>query len=332
MRIVKGKFLRMLLVTVAAPFIVLATILAAMIVFGTGSAPPPMASISNPFTHVDFSDLPPITRVKARDGVALAVRVWNAAGSSSDAARVVIAIHGSSAMGASMHPLAKAMRDAGITVYAPDIRGHGDSGRRGDIDYANQLDDDLADVMTAVHTAHPKAALTLLGFSSGGGYALHIAALPLGKQFERAVLISPMLGARAPTARSGANAWVTPFIPRIIALVILGKFGTHAFDYLPTVAFGIAPENAQRLTGAYSLRLMQGFGTLDYAADLRNAQCPLALLAGGADELFYADKFAPTVHAERAEVPVTIIPGLGHIDMTTDARAYPGIVAAVQGR
>ena len=235
-------------------------------------------------------------------------------------------------MGSSMHTLAKALYDAKTTVYAPDIRGHGDSGRRGDIDYTTQLDDDLADLVAEIRTTHPKATLTLLGFSSGGGYALHAAALPLGKQFERAVLISPMLGALAPTARSGPNEWVTPFIPRIIGLVILGKFGIHAFDSLTTLTFAIAPENAERLTGTYSFRLMKDFGTLDYAADLRNAQCPVSVLVGGADELFLADRFEPTIHAVRPDVPVTIVPDLGHIPMILDARSLSAIAAAVSGR
>jgi len=311
--------------------LVAVVVLGGMLAFGTGKVPPPLASIGEPFRTVDYSGAPPITRIKARDGTQLAVRVWNAVGAPADIDRVVIAIHGSSAMGLSLHPLANMLRNVGITVYAPDVRGHGDSGRRGDIDYASQLDDDLADLVTAVRAVHPKAALTLLGFSSGGGFALHIAGSTVGSKFERAVLISPMLGPWAPTARVLDDAWAKPFVPRIIALIILGRLHIHAFDSLPTLAFAIAPENAQRLTGFYSFRLMAGFGTLDYAGDLRNAKCPVAVLVGGADELFFADKFAPTVHAERADAPVTVIPGLGHIAMTTDARAYPAILAAIKG-
>jgi pimeloyl-ACP methyl ester carboxylesterase len=320
-----------MLIGFAITLLVVIAVLGGMIAFGTGKAPPPMASISNPFNQVDYSDLPRVTWIKARDGVSLATRVWTT-GLAADVSRVVIAIHGSSAMGASMHTLAKALYDAKTTVYAPDIRGHGDSSRRSDIDYATQLDDDLADLVAEIHAAYPKATLTLLGFSSGGGYALHAAALPLGKQFERTVLISPMLGARAPTVRSGLKEWVTPFIPRIIGLVILGKFGIHAFDNLTTLTFGIAPENAERLTGAYSFRLMQGFGTLDYAADLRNARCPITVLVGGADELFMADRFEPTIHAVRPDAPVTIVPDLGHIPMILDPRSLSAIGAAITGR
>ena len=321
-------------------FVVMATIvflpvaiLAIMIAFGTSAAPPPLASISDPFRGVDFSDLPKRETIKARDGTPLAVRIYRASGAPIEAMQVAIAIHGSSAMGASLHPMAKALRDAGITVYAPDIRGHGDSGSRGDIVYAGQLDDDLADVVAAVRTEHPAAAQTLVGFSSGGGFALHIAGSPLGRQFKRAVLISPFLGARAPTARGGvSNAWAQPYLPRIIALVILERLGIHAFDGLPTLAFAIAPEDAGRLTGAYSFRLMQAFSTVDYAADLRKAQCPIYVLVGGADELFIANNFAPTVHAVRADVSVNVVQGLGHIQMITDTRSYPAIIAAIKSR
>ncbi len=76
---------------------------------------------------------------------------------------------------------------------------------------------------------------------------------------------------------------------------------------------------------------MRAFATRDYAADLRNAQTPLALVVGEKDELFYADKFAPTVHAIRPEIPVTIVPGLSHTGLTVDPSAVPAIVAAVRG-
>ena len=42
------------------------------------------------------------------------------------------------------------MSAEGIPVYAPDIRGHGQTGVRGDIDYAGQLDDDMADFIRDV--------------------------------------------------------------------------------------------------------------------------------------------------------------------------------------
>jgi alpha-beta hydrolase superfamily lysophospholipase len=321
---------RRVILVLGGMLVVVVAVLAGMIAFGTGAPPPYLASIGEPFRKVDFRDLPAAETAPARDGTPIAFRVW-AAPAPAARERVVIAIHGSSATGASLHALGKALQAEGLTLYAPDIRGHGGTGRRGDIDYAGQLDDDLADFIALVRKRHPAARLVLMGFSSGGGYALHGAALPLGRELERTVLLSPMLGPRAPTVRIVGDAWAKPFLPRIIALVVLDRLGIHRFDDLPALAFGIAPGNPAGLTGVYSFRLMMAFGTRDYAADLRAAPSPISVLVGEKDELFAANLFAPTIHAVRPDVPVTIVPGLSHIEMTTDPRAVPAIVAAVRG-
>src|SRR5208282_213137 len=304
--------------------------LAAMIAFGTSKPAPPLASIGEPFKSVDFSDLPAIERIPARHSTPIAFRVWRENPPAPEPALVVIAIHGSSGSSSSLHPLAKALSAHGIAVYAPDIRGHGRTGVRGDIDYAGQLDDDLADFVAAVAARHPNAKLVLLGFSAGGGYALHAAASPVGKSFARVMLLSPMLGPRVPTYRQ-TQAWAAPYIPRIIALGLLNRVDIHAFDHLTALAFAIDPKRADILTDHYSWLLMRDFATQDYAADLRHAACPIAVLVGEKDELFDAAKFAPTIAAVRTDIPVTVIPGLSHIEMTTDPRAVPAIVTAVRG-
>jgi non-heme chloroperoxidase len=321
---------QVLLVAICGLVFAIIVALAGMIALGTGDPPKALASIGKPFESVDFRDLPVIERITARGGTPLAFRRWEP----SDANKsqyVVIANHGSSASSSSLHPLGKALSMEGLSVYAPDIRGHGDTGQRGDIDYAGQLDDDLFDFTAAVKAQHPAARLVLLGFSSGGGFALHATALPLGKTFERTVLLSPMLGVQAPTVKAGGDAWAKPFMPRIIALSLLDRIGIHAFEHLPVVAFAIAPERADILTGHYSFVLMRGFGTTDYAADLRNAPVPIAVLVGEKDELFDASLFAPTIQAVRPDVPVKVIPGLSHIEMITDPRAIPSIAASIRG-
>jgi non-heme chloroperoxidase len=322
--------LRMFLIVVCGLLVAIVAALAGMIAFGTGEPKPPLASVGKPFESVDFSDLPAIEKIPARIGTPIAFRVWREKSPAAEPALVVIAIHGSSASSSSLHPLGKALSAQGIPVYAPDIRGHGETGIRGDIDYPGQLDDDLADFVDVVRMRHPHAQLVLLGFSSGGGYALHVAATPLGRMFARTVLLSPMLGPRAPTYRQG-QMWAKPFIPRIIALMLLNRIGIHAFDHLTVLAFAIDPRRADILTSHYSFLLTRAFATNDYAADLRNASAPISVLVGQEDELFTADKFAPTIGAIRTDVPVTIIPGLSHIELTTDPRAVPAIIAAVGG-
>ena len=154
--------------------------LAGIIAFGTAPPPPPMATVYDTVRRMDMSDLPSPQRYTARDGTALAYRIWPGGG-----ARVAILIHGSTASSRSMNPLAKALAAAGATVYAPDMRGHGESGRRGDIDYLGQLDDDLADFVSTIKPQHPGATFTLIGFSAGGGFTLRIAGGGYGALFDR---------------------------------------------------------------------------------------------------------------------------------------------------
>jgi alpha-beta hydrolase superfamily lysophospholipase len=287
--------------------------------------------ISKPFESADFRDLPEVEMISSRTGRPIAFRQWGNAALTPDPRTIVVAIHGSSATSSSLHPLAKALRAEGLLVYAPDIRGHGETGRRGDIDYSGQLDDDLADVVAAIQARHPTSKLALTGLSSGGGFALYVAGSPLGKTFERILLLSPMLGPRAPTVKREVNAWVKPFIPRIIAISLLNRIGIHLFDHLNVLAFAIDPKRADILTSHYSFLLMNAFATADYASDLRNASTPVSILVGERDELFDPKLFAPTVAAIRTDVPVAIVPGLGHIGMITDGRAVPAIVQAIRG-
>jgi non-heme chloroperoxidase len=40
------------------------------------------------------------------------------------------------------------------------------------------------------------------------------------------------------------------------------------------------------------------------------------ILVGGAGELFYPARFAPLFEPARPDLPITIVPGIGHIGMT----------------
>jgi non-heme chloroperoxidase len=100
---------------------------------------------------LDFGALPPADRDAratqsyiARDGVSLPLRIYDSAAPAN-----LILLHGSSAHGLYLSRLAVAIADAGVAnVYTPDLRGHGAAPlRRGDIDYVDQLEDDLVDLM-----------------------------------------------------------------------------------------------------------------------------------------------------------------------------------------
>jgi pimeloyl-ACP methyl ester carboxylesterase len=182
-----------------------------------------MSSITDPFTSVNFFDLPPLSKFTARDGTKLAYRAYASAAATPGQGSVVL-IHGSSATSSSMHPMAKALSAAGYPTYALDIRGHGGSGRKGQIAYVGQLEDDLADFTRAVSPPKP---VTLAGFSSGGGFAARFAGSNQQQLFQSYLMLAPFLSHDAPTMRPDAGGWASVSVPRIIAIAILNGFGVR---------------------------------------------------------------------------------------------------------
>ena len=127
-----------------------------------------------------------------------------------------------------------------------------------------------------------------------------------------------------PTIRPDTGGWVALALPRIIALTMLNRVGVDWFNGPPIIAFATSPK-AMHLTSIYSLRLTVDFGAPnDYLAALGRSTKPAALLVGGSDELFYPERYAPLFGPARADLPVTIVPGVGHIGMTV---APEGIAA-----
>jgi non-heme chloroperoxidase len=289
-----------------------------------GSAPrQPLASIGDPFKNVDWSGLPPLLQLERARGAPLAYRSYSAPGDV-----VVIGVHGSSGSSQSLHPLGAALQRAGISVYALDVRGHGASAPKGTLGYRGQLDDDLAALLAAVRKERPNARVGLLGFSSGGGYALHVAGSPLGKAFDFYVLMSPFIGVVDGVYRPGAG-WASANVPRIIGLSLLNGAGITAFNELRAISFAIDPKQAGNLTGAYSFALFREFASSDYAKDFTRIGKPAAVLIGSDDELFHAAGLSKAVQSVRPDIPVEIIPSLSHIQMTTDPAGQAAAVRAV---
>ena len=279
--------------------------------------PPELTSVSATARAVDRSDMPGIERFHARDGTELAYRHYPARGPASG--QIAVAVHGSSGSSVAVHALAKALAARGVDTYAPDIRGHGASGTRGDIAYLGQLEDDLADFVAEIRKTNLTAPLTLIGHSSGGGFALRIAASPIQNLFARTVLLAPYLGYDAPSSRRDAGGWASPDLPRFLGLTVLRRLGIFCCESLPTIAFAVGPHTSAILASTYSYRLMRNFGTTpDYRGDLAAAGKPVALFAGAVDELMFPDKFREAVGAR---VPVRLIEGVNHMGIVSDPAA-----------
>jgi alpha-beta hydrolase superfamily lysophospholipase len=283
--------------------------------------PPELISISSTARAVDRSDLPGIDRFHARDGTELAYRHYPARGPASG--QIAVVVHGSSGSSIAVHALAKGLAGRGVDTYAPDIRGHGASGSRGDIGYLGQLEDDMSDLVAEIRKANPTGPLTLLGHSSGGGFALRLAGSPIQNLFDRTVLLAPYLGYDAPSSRQNAGGWASPDIPRFLGLSLLRRLGMVCCESLPTIAFAVAADSSAILASAYSYRLMRNFGTTpDFRGDLAAAGRPVALFAGAADELMFPDKFQDAVGPR---VAVRLIDGVNHMGIVSD----PAAVAAI---
>src|SRR5262249_36051242 len=125
---------------------------------------PVLGSISRTDQAVDRSDLPAVDRFQARDGTTLGYRHYPA--HQPACPRAAVLAHGSSGSGSAVHGVAKALAAVGVETFAPDIRGHGVSGTRGDIGYLGQLEDDMADFISEIRKMQPDVPLTLLGHSA----------------------------------------------------------------------------------------------------------------------------------------------------------------------
>jgi pimeloyl-ACP methyl ester carboxylesterase len=297
-----------------------ALVLAAMIATPVRKLPE-LASISDARKSVDFSALPALERFQARDGTALGFRHYPASGPAAE--RAAIVVHGSSgSSGTTIHALSAALAARGVETYAIDIRGHGASGTRGDIGYVGQLEDDLADFVAVVRKSTPTAPLTLIGHSSGGGFALRVAGSPIQNLFARTVLLAPYLGYNAPTNQPDTGGWASADLPRIIALTMLQRIGIDCCDALPVVAFAVPPNSAKNLVPAYTERLRSNFGVhRDFRTDLAAATRPVAIFSGADDELMVAVKYAEAVRGATRPVDVKLIDGVNHMGIVSNPAA-----------
>ena len=293
------------------------------------SAPPPLESIRAGAMAIDRSGMPELTRLQARDGTSLAYRIYPAG--NGETKRIAILIHGSAGHSTMMNEIAKRLAADNFLVVAPDIRGHGSSGTRGDIAYYGQLDDDLDDLIAELRQRYLVGHFALLGFSSGGGFALRAATGNLSAAFDRVVLLSPYLGydAASTRARGDGAQWANPDIPRFLALTLLRRVGLRCCEELPVLAFAVAPGSEKFVTARYSFQLVTNFGApSDLNAAFHRLKAPTAIIAGSADELMLPNKYADVARGVEPAIGVRIVPGLSHMDMLHAPAALDAISAA----
>jgi pimeloyl-ACP methyl ester carboxylesterase len=261
----------------------------------------------------------PLMSIPMRDGYDLKVRTYGGA----DSVPLLVLVHGSGWHGLQFDNLGKALQGS-ADVIVPDLRGHGTApGRRGDVDYIGQYEDDLADMITAV--AKPGQKVIMAGHSSGGGLVVRFAGGEHGDLLDGAVLMAPFLKHNAPTTRPNSGGWAHVLTRRIIGLSILNTFQIKALNHLPIIQFNMPQvvldgPLGDTATIAYSYRLNASYAPRSkYLEDVASLP-PFVLLAGGADEAFLAQEYAPTMGAVTDRGRYELMTGASHLDIVDDPR------------
>jgi pimeloyl-ACP methyl ester carboxylesterase len=278
--------------------------------------------------RIDYKELPQLKTYAARDGKQLSYRFYPAQSN-----RVIILLHGSGWHSQYFLPLAKFISSAGLAqVYTPDLRGHGHSPeRRGDIDYIDQLEDDLSDFVSMVRKDNPDSVLIMSGHSSGGGLAIRFAGSRYGQQADAYMLLSQWLKYDAPTIRPNGGGWALPYTLRTIGLTMLNNVGIKWFNHLTVIDFDM-PKNVRNGTEtlSYSYRLNTGYAPRDYKKDLSTITQPLFVVAGTSDEVFVVDQFEPVI-SQFTKVKVRLVPGLSHMGVVANSAVQPVIKEWLEG-
>lgn len=314
--------MKKLLFGIVGLLVAAAIIPVAVIALSAPTSPPPMVSMAAPSRPVQ--DIPAPRQFEARDGASLQYYAYPARPD-----KVAVLVHGTAGPGTSMHPLADSLRAAGVTTYVLHVRGHGGSGRRGDIDYIGQIDDDLADFVAQLGPVKSGEIRTLVGFSGGAGFTIRFAGGPYGLLFDRYVFLSPILPT-SPAWRPSAGGWVNISVPRVVTIAWLNRLGIHWFDGFPVISYAVSPDRSRETTASYSFRLMMNFSAgAQYESYLINIRRPAAVLVGDADEQVFADQFVPLMQRLGVNIPVTIVPKMKHRDMIAAPEALQAVVRAI---
>lgn len=276
------------------------------------------------------AEMPPLTPYIPRDGARLGFRHYP-----SHSRSHVILVHGSSGHSAHLHAFAKYLSSRNIaSVSLPDLRGHGPSPlRRGDIDYIDQLEDDLEDLIDHLRSGHAIDRVVIGGFSSGGGLALRFSGGKHGHLAQGVLLLAPYLGHGTPTITQGhsGSRWASASIPKIVALMALNAFGITQLNGAAVLRFNL-PERYRSGydTVSYSFRMMKGMHPDDYRQSLRRTKVPSLVLVGAGDEAVQADRFSAGILPYKPDAQIQVLKS-SHLGMVVNESTMAAAARWIEG-
>jgi alpha-beta hydrolase superfamily lysophospholipase len=218
--------------------------------------------------------------LKSADGTKLAYRAWPKPGADTTFA----VVHGLGEHSGRYARFAEGMAKYGMSTYALDLRGHGESdGQRGHVDSWSQWIDDVSAFVKHVE-----------GLTGAG-------VVPLGHSFGGAALLSTVLASRLPNSkrfgvsspalklRLQAPAWktaVAPFASKIVPrLAMDNEVDPASVSRIPEVVE--AYRNDPLVHSRISSRMYTEWqnATVDIFARAGQIRIPFLILAGTSDPL-----------------------------------------------
>jgi alpha-beta hydrolase superfamily lysophospholipase len=239
--------------------------------------------------------------IKSADGTKLAYRAWRTA-----AAQATFAVvHGLGEHSGRYARFAEGMARHGMSTYALDLRGHGESeGQRGHVDSWSQWTDDVSAFVS--HVEHLVGAEVVpLGHSFGGAALLSTvlaAKLPNSKRFA---VSSPALKLRlqAPAWKAAIAPYASKIVPR---LAMDNEVDAAAVSRIPEVV--AAYRNDPLVHSRISSRMYTEWqnATVDILGRAGQIKIPFLILAGTAD---------PLIDPEGSRRLHELAPSLSELDM-----------------
>ena len=121
------------------------------------------------------------------DGIRLPVRVWRA----KRPRAIVLGVHGMNDYSNAFAMPGPWLAKRGITTYAYDQRGFGETEQRGVWPGADVMARDLTHVAGLLRARHPRLPLYIMGVSMGGGVTMK--ALAAGLEADGSILVAPAI-------------------------------------------------------------------------------------------------------------------------------------------
>lgn len=313
--------------------VVMATIAGGVLVFTAPKSPPPIVAIesANDPIAAYARQQPPAQYLTARDGAKLAYRIYPG----KPGGGVVVAVHGSSGTTVAMHGVATTLSARGATVYSIDMRGHGLSkgpqGRLGDVVYRGQYEDDLADFAELAAREHPGEKRLLVGHSMGGAIILRTASLPAyAKNYDSYLALAPLIAPGSVMDRPSQGGWTTVSVPRIVVLTILNSFSISAFDHMTVLAMAVPETDNNMRPRSYSHALLASANLpRKWEPAVAAIKAPTRILIGSDDELFRAETYPTELGRVNSAIPVTLLPGIGHMGIVYEPKALEAVGSTV---